>query len=44
VARGEFVFDEHEEAVEFIETVSKVRDLDCLTPIPTRQSYDLRDG
>ena len=31
VARGEFVFDEHDEAVEFIETLSEVRDLDGLT-------------
>jgi REP element-mobilizing transposase RayT len=31
VARGEFVFDEHDEAVEFIETLRKVRDLDSLT-------------
>ena len=26
VARGEFVFDEHDEAAEFIETLRKVRD------------------
>jgi REP element-mobilizing transposase RayT len=31
VARGEFVFDEHDEAAEFIETLRKVRDLDGLT-------------
>ncbi|HSN53780.1 MAG TPA: transposase [Candidatus Sulfomarinibacteraceae bacterium] len=31
VARGEFVFDEHDEAVEFIEVLRKVRDLDRLT-------------
>jgi len=31
VARGEFVFDEHDEAVEFIETLREVRDLDGLT-------------
>ncbi len=31
VARGEFVFDEYDEAVEFIETLRKVRDLDGLT-------------
>ena len=31
VARGEFVFDEHDEAAECIETRSEVRDLDGLT-------------
>lgn len=31
VARGELVFDEHDEAVEFIETLRTVRDLDGLT-------------
>ena len=31
VARGEFVFDEHDEASEFIELLCEVRDLDGLT-------------
>lgn len=31
VARGEFVFDEHDEAAEFIESLRKVCDLDRLT-------------
>lgn len=31
VARGEFVFDEHDEAIEFIETLRDVRDLDGWT-------------
>lgn len=31
IARGELVFDEHDEAAEFIETLRKVRDLDGLT-------------
>ena len=31
VARGEFVFDDHDEALEFIETLREVRDLDGWT-------------
>ena len=31
VARGEFVFDDDHEAVEYVETLREVRDLDCWT-------------
>jgi hypothetical protein len=48
IARGELVFDEHDEAAELIETFRKVRDLDgltifawCLELVDRLQDFDL---